>query len=494
VVNAQDARAAHASMAGVLQSLTSMLDLVDVGSRTLASYQGIAPDYLLEELRHAAAPLRGARVLHVNATPYGGGVSELLRSVVPLLDDLGVVAHWRIIRGEDRFFDVTKAMHNGLQGAERGLTPEQQATYLEIARRNAKAFDEEYDFVFVHDPQPAALLSLRGKGTARWIWRCHIDTCEPNAEVWRFLRPFLADYDAAIFTMAEFAPPDVPTPRIEVIPPAIDPCSPKNLTLPTETARQVLEWLGVRTDRPLVTQVSRFDPWKDPLGVLRAYRMARQEVPGLQLVLAGSLALDDPEGWGVYESIREEAGDDPLVHVFTNLVGVGNVEVNALQARSDVVVQKSIREGFGLVVSETLWKGTPVVAGNAGGIPLQMADGAGGLLVDSVEACAGAIRALLRDRERGRALGAAGRERVREHFLTPRLVLDHLRLMRALAADRFPSRDRQWWLDHDPVCGMSLGKARSWTAVRGGVEYGFCSARCRSHFLDRPERYVGAGA
>jgi trehalose synthase len=471
-----------------------MLDLVEVGPRTLASYQGMAPDHLLEELRRAAGSLRGARVLHLNATPYGGGVSELLRSVVPLLNDLGLVAHWRVIRGEDRFFRVTKAMHNGLQGAERGLTPEEEAAYVEISRRNAESFDEEYDFIFVHDPQPAAILTLRGKGSARWIWRCHIDTSEPNAAVWAFLRPFLVDYDAAIFTMAEFAPPDVPTPRIDVIPPAIDPCSPKNLRLPADTARQVLEWLGVWTDRPLVTQVSRFDAWKDPLGVLRAYRRVREEVPELQLVLAGSLALDDPEGWEVYQAIRKEAGDDPLVHVFTNLVGVGNVEVNALQALSDVVVQKSIREGFGLVVSETLWKGTPVVAGNAGGIPLQMADGAGGLLVGSVEECAEAIGMLLRDRERGRALGAAGRERVREHFLTPRLVLDHLRLMRALAANRFPSRDRQWWLDHDPVCGMSLGKERSWSAAHGGVEYGFCSARCRSQFLDRPERYVGAEA
>lgn len=471
-----------------------MLHLVDVGARSLASYQGVAPDQLLEDLRSAAVPLHGARVLHLNATPYGGGVSELLRSVVPLLNDLGIVAHWRVIRGEEHFFAVTKAMHNGLQGAARGLTPEEEAAYLEVSRANAKAFDEQYDYVFVHDPQPAAILSLRGKGSARWIWRCHIDTSEPNAAVWAFLRPFLADYDAAIFTMADFAPPDVPTPRVEVIPPAIDPGSPKNLRLPSETARRVLEWLGVRTDRPLVTQVSRFDAWKDPLGVLQAYRIARVEVPELQLVLAGSLALDDPEGWEVYQAIRKEAGDDPLVHVFTNLVGVGNVEVNALQALSDVVVQKSIREGFGLVVSETLWKGTPVVAGNAGGIPLQMADGVGGILVGSVEECAEGIRALLRDRERGRAMGVAGRERVREHFLTPRLVLDHLRLMRALAADRLPSRDRQWRLDHDPVCGMSIGKGVTWKAARGGVEYGFCSARCRSLFLDRPVRYLGAGS
>ena len=470
-----------------------MLETVDVGSRTLRSYRGIAPDYVLDELVQVAEHLRGARVLHVNATPYGGGVSELLRSVVPLLNDLGLVADWRIIRGNQGFFEVTKAMHNGLQGASLELTKEQQSTYLQISRENAEAFTEEYDVVFMHDPQPAAILSLRGKGRARWIWRCHIDTSEPNPQVWAFLRPFLSDYDAAIFTMAEFAPPDMPAGRIDVFPPAIDPCSPKNLPLSVDTARQVVEWLGVRTDRPLVTQVSRFDPWKDPLGVIQAYFKVREAVPDLQLVLAGSLALDDPEGWSVYRAIREAAGTDPRIHVFTNLVGVGNIEVNALQTLSDVVVQKSIREGFGLVVSETLWKGTPVVAGRAGGIPLQMADGVGGILVDTVEECAEAVRDLLADRERARTLGAAGRDRVREHFLIPRLVLNHLRLMRDLTRGDALVRGESWTRAYDPVCGMALAEHPEATAHFRGVEYGFCSARCRLSFLDQPERYAGSG-
>jgi trehalose synthase len=436
-----------------------MLETVDVGSRTLGSYRGLAPDHVLDELIQEAKRLRGARVLHINATPYGGGVSELLRSVVPLLNDLGLVADWRIIRGDERFFQVTKAMHNGLQGAARKLTEEEKATYRQISQENAEAFEEQYDFVFMHDPQPAAILPLRGKGSARWIWRCHIDTSEPNPQVWEFLRPFLSEYDAAVFTMSDFAPPDVPARKIEIIPPAIDPCSPKNLRLPEDTARQILEWLGVRSDRPLVTQISRFDPWKDPLGVVKAYRQVREEVPDLQLVLAGSLALDDPEGWDVYHKVREEAGNDPRVHTFTNLYGVGNIEVNALQMLSDVVVQKSIREGFGLVVAETLWKGTPMVAGRAGGIPLQMADGVGGLLVESVDDCASALGALLVDRERARALGAAGRERVREHFLMPRLVLNHLQLMIGLTEGRIPgSRTR---VDTQPRPGVWNGAGRA---------------------------------
>ena len=227
-----------------------MLESVDVGPRSLESYRGVAPDHVLEALRAAAERVRGARVLHVNATPYGGGVSELLRSLVPLESDLGLVADWRIIRGDDRFFSVTKAIHNGLQGADVTLTEEQRATYLANAEENARAFAEEYDFVFVHDPQPAAMLPARGKGGARWVWRCHIDTSDPNPDVWAFLRPFLGGYDAAIFTMPGFAPPDLPITRIEIVPPAIDPVSPKNMALPLEMARRIVEWLGVRTDPP----------------------------------------------------------------------------------------------------------------------------------------------------------------------------------------------------------------------------------------------------
>lgn len=467
-----------------------MLESVDVGTRGLDSYRGVAPDHLLDDLLQEAEAFRGARVLHVNATPYGGGVSELLRSVVPLIADLGLVADWRVIRGNERFFEVTKAMHNGLQGASLELSEEQQATYVANAEENAREFAEQYDLVFMHDPQPAGILPARGKGSARWIWRCHIDSSEPNPQVWAFLRRFLADYDAAVFTMPEFRPPDLPIEKVAIIPPAIDPCSPKNLPLPAVVARQVVEWLGVRTDRPLVTQVSRFDPWKDPLGVIEAFRRIRDRLPELQLVLAGSLALDDPEGWQVYRTIRTECEGDPRIHVFTNLVGVGNIEVNALQALSDVVVQKSIREGFGLVVSETLWKGTPVVAGRAGGIPLQMADDVGGVLVEGVEECADAMLDLLTDRDRARELGETGRDRVRERFLLPRLVLNHLRLMRQLV-DREPlARDSDWSRRHDPVCGMALGEQPEATANHRGVEYGFCSERCRFRFLNDSERYA----
>ncbi|HET8601002.1 MAG TPA: glycosyltransferase [Segeticoccus sp.] len=465
-----------------------MLQSVDVGERQLSAYHGLVPDALLDDLREAAAQLRGVRVLHLNATPYGGGVSELLRSVVPLLSDLGVVADWRVITGDSAFFDVTKAIHNGLQGAPAALTERQRATYIDNSRRNAELFEESYDLVVVHDPQPAGVLRWHGKGSARWVWRCHIDSGQPATEVWAFVRPFLEGYDAAVFTMDSFVPPELPIPHTVVIPPAIDPLSPKNLPLPRGLARQVLDWIGLRLDAPLVTQVARFDPWKDPLGVIHAYRLVRRDVPGLQLALAGSMALDDPEGWRVYEQIRAETGADPLVHVFTNLTGVGNVEVNALQRLSDVVVQKSTREGFGLVVSEALWKGTPVVAGRAGGIPLQMADGVGGFLVGDVAGCATAIRRLLNHPDEGSRLAERGRERVREHFLLPRLVLNELQLMDELLAGHPRSADGR--NKRDPVCGLSVRSTDPPHACTRGRRYMFCSEACRARFEEDPRRWV----
>jgi len=407
-----------------------MLNLVDVGPRSLEDYRKIVPDHILDALLAVAKNLRGARVAHVNATPYGGGVSELLRSVVPIMNDLGLVTDWKTISGDDRFFQVTKKIHNGLQGNGEELTEADREAYLGTSQRNAQCFDGDYDFIFLHDPQPAAIPAIRGKGNSHWIWRCHIDTSSPNPHTWAFFRPYLEGFDSAVFTMNDFVPPDCPVANVETIPPAIDPLSPKNMPLADETARQVLHWIGIELDRPLITQVSRFDPWKDPLGVIAVYQMLREDFPGLQLALVGSMATDDPQGWEIYDQIRKSARHDPGIHIFTNMVGIGNVEVNAFQRLSQVIIQKSLREGFGLVVSEAMWKSTPVVAGATGGIPLQMADGVGGILINSVEECATAVRRLLLDPNFAHELACAGKERVRQHFLLPRLLLDELLLMK----------------------------------------------------------------
>ena len=473
-----------------------MLETVDVGTQDLGLYERSAGVEAVAQLRQLAAPLQGARVLHVNATPCGGGVAEILRSEIPLLRNLGLLADWELITGDQTFFSVTKALHNGLQGAARGLTPAEQETYLTHSTRNARLLEEKYDLIVVRDPQPLALLQLHGKGSARWVWRCHIDTSEPNPKVWDFLKPYLEGYDAAVFTLGSFSPPDVPVGRVEIIPPAIDPESPKNLGLDLGTAGRLLRWIGVDVDRPLVTQVSRFDPWKDPLGVIAAYQLIKSEVPGLQLALAGSMALDDPEGWEIYRQIQESAKSDPHIHLFTNITGVGNVEVNAFQRLSDVVIQKSIREGFGLVVSETLWKETPVVAGKAGGIPLQLRGGAGGFLVDSVEECAEKTLHLLRHPNEGELFGARGKELVRERFLLTRLIADDLRLYGALLGAQQPrtsvAKAGLTGEERDPVCGMRLDPRQALEYTYRGHPYYFCSESCREQFKATPEYFLRA--
>jgi trehalose synthase len=457
---------------------STRLQAVEVGERSLAAYFNVVPTHILEALDREAERLQGARILQLNATPYGGGVSELLRSGVPLLRNLGLDVEWHVITGDESFFRVTKLIHNGLQGDAQSLTESERSAYLATSARNAELLGDGWDFVVVHDPQPAAMLPLRGKGDAKWVWRCHIETSAPNPETWEFLRGFLCDYDAAVFTLHGFVPPDLPIDRVATIAPAIDPLSPKNLPLARITAKQVLDWIGVDLDAPLVTQVSRFDPWKDPLGAIDAYRLARDEIADLQLALVGSMALDDPEGWDLYRQIQEKAAGDTRIKLFTNLTGVGNIEVNAFQRLSSLVLQKSIREGFGLVVSEALWKGTPVVAGRAGGIPLQMADGAGGVLVDSSEEAASAMVALLGDADRAREEGRRGRERVIEHFLLPRLLLNELMLLNDLAGNGAAD------VLHDPVCGLVLDPdANVPTIEEHGLRHSFCSNDCRRHFL-----------
>ena len=401
-------------------------------NRILDNYRPLVTEEKIEEIKKLARELSGARILHLNATPYGGGVSELLRSEIPILRDLGLHADWKIIFGDEKFFSVTKSFHNALQGAQVVLDDDVKEVYLSYNTRNAQLLEEQYDYIIVHDPQPLALLHFKGRDNCKWLWRCHIDTSEPNQEVWNFLKPFAEEYNAAIFTMDEFVPSELQVAKIFTIPPAIDPLSPKNMAISANLCRRVITWVGVDLQKPLLTQVSRFDPWKDPLGVIDVYRMVKEDIPDLQLALVGSMALDDPEAWHIYSSISEYAKRDSDAYVFTNLTGIGNIEVNAFQQLSQVVMQKSIREGFGLVVSETLWKDTPVVAGKTGGIPLQLEDGVSGFLCESTEDYVRKISYLFHNQEEARAMGKKGKERVREEFLTPRLIADELKVLCSL--------------------------------------------------------------
>jgi trehalose synthase len=473
-----------------------MLRTVQVGTQRVDSYVTSVGDEAIRVLHELADPLRGARVLHLSATPYGGGVAELLRSEVPLLRDLGIEANWKIIGGDEHFFSVTKAIHNSLQGSSVPVTTEQWLEYFAHSEGNAEQLDGDFDLVVVHDPQPLALAALAPRRSRRWIWRCHIDTSEPDVDVWERLKDYVDAYDVAVFTLGGFVPPNFPIRHIAVIPPAIDPESPKNVGLGKHLARRVLHWIGVDLSRPLMTQVSRFDPWKDPLGVIEAYRIVKRTQPGLQLALVGAMALDDPEGWKVYDQIDEAARGDADIRVFTNVTGIGNIEVNAFQRLSDVVVQKSIREGFGLVVSETLWKETPVVAGRAGGIPLQMQDGAGGFLVESIDECASHVLELLENPDLANDLARRGHELVRQRFLLPRLIADELRLY-ASVLDSHPPKHldvAEAGLGHevrDAVCGLRIDDpANAPTAYASGDTYVFCSYTCRAQFIGDPERFL----
>ena len=419
-----------------------MLESVPLTPKSLDDYRPIIGDERVDEIRELAAPLANARVLHLNATAYGGGVAEILSTLTPLMIDVGLNADWQVIAGSDRFYDATKAIHNSLQGMPVTLTREMQDSWLEINRQNAGNFDEAYDYIVVHDPQPAALRSILQANNAasaagKWIWRCHIDLTEARQETWDMLIRHIAGFDGAIFTSADYVKPGLKGPRIFIVPPAIDPLSPKNVELPEDERRAILERFKVDPDRPLIAQISRFDPWKDPLGVIDAYRQVKKRFPDLQLVLIASMAHDDPEGWEWYERSVRRAGEDFDIHVLSNLHGVGNVEVNAFQ-RADVVIQKSIREGFGLVVSEGLWKERPVVAGNVGGIPMQLVQGETGYLVSTIEECAERVEELLADPGRAARMGAAGREFVREHFLITRLLADYLKIFRLLSGIEAP--------------------------------------------------------
>ena len=411
-----------------------MLQLVNVGQKSLADYATIATRGLMEEIRRLAEPLRGKRLVHLSATAFGGGVAEINYALVPLMKDAGLDAEWRIISGAEEFFAATKTIHNALQGDPVGLTKTQEEVYRRFQALNAEQFADDYDFVLVHDPQPAGLIEHFPDSPAHWVWRCHIDLSQPNRDVLGFLLPWLARYDAAIFHMQEYVPRVAEMPPAFIWPPAIDPLTPKNMALSAEDAAYIVDQFGIDVERPLLTQVSRFDPWKDPLGVIDAYRIVKAERPDVQLALVGSMAHDDPEGWDYYNRTVTYAEGDADVYILSNLNNIGSVEVNAFQVHSAAAIQKSTKEGFGLTVTEALWKTRPVVASRVGGIVAQIQDGETGWLVDpySPEECAQACLEILADPATARQRALRGKEFVRRNFLMPRLSRDWLVLLNKL--------------------------------------------------------------
>jgi trehalose synthase len=400
----------------------------------LDAYRPIVGDVAIDELFALARPLRGKSVQHVNATRVGGGVAEILHRMIPFMNEVGLVATWDVIEGEDAFYRVTKAFHNAIQGQPIELSAQDYDIFLHWNRRNRQAIDLHGDYVVIHDPQPAAMIEGRaprarkGASGQRFLWRCHIDASHPHRGLWSFLERYVRRYDAAIFSAPQFTR-KLPLPQF-LIAPAIDPLSDKNRPLDPAEVRSVLERHGIDPARPIITQVSRFDRWKDPLGVIEAYRLVKA-TNDCQLVLAGGGASDDPEGAEVLAEVRDAAGDDPDVHVL-ELPPDAHREINALQRGSTVVYQKSLREGFGLTVAEALWKGRPVIGGATGGIPLQILDGLTGYLVYSPEGAAFRTRHLLNHPEVAQEMGRRATEQVRQNFLITRNLRDYLMMLNVI--------------------------------------------------------------
>jgi trehalose synthase len=397
----------------------------------LDDYKSIVGAADIDELKFLARELKGKTVKMVNSTAVGGGVAEILNQMVPLLNEVEVNTHWEVITGGNDFFEVTKAFHNALQGSEYKLTQHARDIFLMHNEQNRQRMQFSEDVVVIHDPQPAALIRDRQKSAQRWVWRCHIDLSNPNAEVWGFLRPFIEQYDASIFSSQSFAR-QLPIPQY-LFYPCIDPLSEKNKDLEDSFVQRVCDEFGIDRSRPIVTQVSRFDRAKDPVGVVQAFKQARKYVDG-QLVMAGGGASDDPEGAAVLKEVREAVAEDPDI-IILDLPPWCALEINALQRASTLIVQKSIREGFGLTVTEALWKGKPTIAGAVGGIPNQIIHKLTGMLVHSVDGCAYQMRYLLTHPDFARQLGQNGHEHVKENFLMTTNVRRWLLLFRIAIGD-----------------------------------------------------------
>ncbi|MFW6147752.1 MAG: glycosyltransferase [Thermodesulfobacteriota bacterium] len=395
---------------------------------TLFDYIDVVGPGIIDELTILASHLTGRSLKMVSSTKVGGGVAEMLHRIVPLLNELGIETTWDVIKGDDTFFNITKRFHNALQGHKDRFTKKLFDTYLSYNEKNSDELDFDEDLIVIHDPQPLGLINWNQKRKNKWVWRCHIDLSHPHPHLWAFLKPFVEQYDAAIFSSPLFSPElTIPQYRFH---PAIDPLADKNRELDAGYINSVLMNYGIPRDKPLVTQISRYDPWKDPVGVIQAFKMARKYVD-CRLLLVGDKASDDPETDTMLKKVREEAQDDPDIHVLLFNPSKAT-EINAFQRASNIVTQKSLREGFALTVSEALWKKRPVIGSAAGGIPAQIIDGYTGLLVHSVEGAGVAMRWLLNQPDFAQQLGENGHQRVKDNFLITKHLKRYLLLLLTL--------------------------------------------------------------
>jgi trehalose synthase len=394
----------------------------------LREYEQFVGSDVIEELELYAGKLKNISIQNINSTAVGGGVAEILMNMIPLLKELGINAKWDVIKGGEKFFLFTKKMHNALHGQKENFLEEEFSNYLETNEANANQLDLQGDIIFIHDPQPCALIKQRDKTGNKWIWRCHIDFSQPDPQIWSFLKDYVERYDASVFSAPSFSR-QLKIPQV-LIAPSIDPLSDKNKELSYETIDEVLSRFNIDKSRPIITQISRFDYLKDPVGVVNTFKQVRKYVD-CQLVLAGGEATDDPEGAQVLAKVQEEVQNDPDIFLLL-LPPASNIEINALQRASTVVLQKSLKEGFGLTVAEALWKAKPVIASAVGGIPLQIAHKYSGLLTHSIEGTAFALKQLLQNQSFAKRLGENGREHIRKNFLITRHLRDYMLLFLSL--------------------------------------------------------------
>jgi len=391
-------------------------------------YTPIVGQGTIDELFLLAQRLQGKIIQNINSTAVGGGVAEILTRIIPLLRQLGVDARWDVIKGNERFFGITKKIHNALHGVNIEISPQDLEYFLETNRDNAQEMNLYGDILFIHDSQPIALVEKKKEIGKKWLWRCHVDFTRPKQDIMNFLRSYIEKYDAVVFSAPPFAI-DINLPQV-LISPSIDPLSDKNKELPPEIIAPVLERFGIDKSRPIITQISRFDYLKDPVGVIKAYKMCKKHID-CQLILAGGGATDDPEGLIVLEEVKSAAADDPDVHILL-LPPASDIEINALQRASTVILQKSLKEGFGLTVAEALWKAKPVIAGAVGGIPIQITHKYSGILTHSIEGTAYYLKQLINEPEYAKKLGENGREHIKNNFLITRHLRDYLLLFLSL--------------------------------------------------------------
>jgi len=409
-----------------------MFSPIEVGKKALDNYISTAGERKIQEIKHLAEKVSGARVLHINPSAFGGGVAETLFTLVPLMRDVGLNVDWLAIQGDEKYLKISENIYRALKGKKIEITSEMWKSYIDFLKEHINKIEDKYDYIIIHTSDPLGAVTFRDKFSAKWIWRCDLDTGSPDPEAWKLLHPVIQQYDGGIFTMKHFMKADINIKDFVISPPSIDPLNLKNSILSPEEYKKIVRKMGVNPDKPIIMQLSSFHPSRDPVGIIDSYRIVSREIPDVQLVLLTFISSNDPNSWKYYEKTLRHAGEDYNIHFLSNMNGAGSIEGNAFQRAASIVLKKSLKDNFGVVVLEGLWKEKPIVASNVDGISIQVIEGVNGFLVDTVEEFAEKIIYLLQNPEAAGKMGRRGKEYVRENFLITRQLKDYLTILAKL--------------------------------------------------------------